>query len=236
MPKLKRDKSGQRTKEGKEHKESIVNGVTEAVVKYNYAYVFSFENMRNIKSNEIKQQFRHTGRFLLGLKKVIKVGLGGSASDEICPAIFTASKVLLHGDVGLLIMDMPKEEVEKVEMKEVPLEQFTHEMEPQAGTSRASYSTANAIKNQNLQTSQQQPVILNDFVSRESELVRMKREAKVKERNCKRMRVVAMKKQRSRSLREREEGSDEEAEKPQEKEEGNDEELQTKDEGDNEEL
>ena len=64
----------------------------------------------------------------------------------------------------------------------------------------------------------------------------MKREAKVKERNCKRMRVVAMKKQRSRSLREREEGSDEEAEKPQEKEEGNDEELQTKDEGDNEEL
>ncbi|CAN7078611.1 unnamed protein product [Brassica oleracea var. botrytis] len=112
MPKLKRDKSGQRTKEGKEHKESIVNGVTEAVEKYNYAYVFSFENMRNIKSNEIKQQFRHTGRFLLGLKKVIKVGLGGSASDEICPAIFTASK-LLHGDVGLLIMDMPKEEVEK---------------------------------------------------------------------------------------------------------------------------
>ncbi|CAF1988081.1 unnamed protein product, partial [Brassica napus] len=99
--------------EGKEHKESIVNGVTEAVEKYNYAYVFSFENMRNIKSNEIKQQFRHTGRFLLGLKKVIKVGLGGSASDEICPAIFTASK-LLHGDVGLLIMDMPKEEVEKV--------------------------------------------------------------------------------------------------------------------------
>ncbi|CAF2138935.1 unnamed protein product, partial [Brassica napus] len=99
--------------EGKEHKESIVNGVREAVEKYNYAYVFSFENMRNIKSNEIKQQFRHTGRFLFGLNKVIKVGLGGSASDEICPAIFTASK-LLHGDVGLLIMDMPKEEVKKV--------------------------------------------------------------------------------------------------------------------------
>lgn len=37
---------------------------------------------------------------------------------------------LLHGDVGLLIMDMPKEEVKKVERKEVPLEQFTHEMEP----------------------------------------------------------------------------------------------------------
>ena len=46
------------------------------------------------------------------------------------------------------------------------------------------------------------------------------------------MRVVAMKKQ----IIEKEEGSDEEAEKPQEKEEGNDEELQTKDEGDNEEL
>ncbi|CAG7901789.1 unnamed protein product [Brassica rapa] len=136
-------------KKGREHKECIVNGIREAVEKYSSVYVFSFENMRNIKFKEFRQQFRHNGRFFLGSNKVMQVALGRSASDEICPGIFKASK-LLHGDAGLLVTDMPKEEVESlfnayedsdfsrtgstavetVELKEGPLEQFTHEMEP----------------------------------------------------------------------------------------------------------
>ncbi|CAN7077781.1 unnamed protein product [Brassica oleracea var. botrytis] len=136
-------------KKGREHKESIVNGIREAVEKYSSVYVFSFDNMRNIKFKEFRQQFRHNGRFFLGSNKVMQVALGRSASDEIRPGIFKASK-LLHGDAGLLVTDMPKEEVESlfnaykdsdfsrtgstavetVELKEGPLEQFTHEMEP----------------------------------------------------------------------------------------------------------
>ncbi|XP_013639215.1 PREDICTED: mRNA turnover protein 4 homolog [Brassica oleracea var. oleracea] len=149
-------------KKGREHKEImiIVNGIREAVEKYTSVYIFSFENMRNIKFKEFRNQFRHNGRFFLGSNKVMQVALGRSASDEIRPGIFKVSKFLLHGDAGLLVTDMPKEEVESngskylilialqnayedsdfsrtgstavetVELKEGPLEQFTHEMEP----------------------------------------------------------------------------------------------------------
>ncbi|CAG7875510.1 unnamed protein product, partial [Brassica rapa] len=52
-------------------------------------------------------------RFFLCSNKVIQVALGRSASDEIRPCIFKASK-LLHGVVGLHITDTPKEEVERI--------------------------------------------------------------------------------------------------------------------------
>lgn len=52
--------------EDKERREgaqkSIVNGIRDAVEKYNSDYVFSFENMRNIKFKEFRQQFRHNGK------------------------------------------------------------------------------------------------------------------------------------------------------------------------------
>lgn len=58
-------------KKGREHKESIVNGIREAVEKYNSVYVFSFENMRNIKFKEFRQQFRHNGRLVSCLCVII---------------------------------------------------------------------------------------------------------------------------------------------------------------------
>ena len=36
-------------KKGREHKESIVNLIRDVVENYNSVYVFSFENMRNLK-------------------------------------------------------------------------------------------------------------------------------------------------------------------------------------------
>ncbi|WZZ56427.1 hypothetical protein YC2023_056534 [Brassica napus] len=50
-------------------------------------------------------------QFFLCSNKVMQVALGRSASDEIRPCIFKAFK-LLHGVAGLLITNMPKEEVE----------------------------------------------------------------------------------------------------------------------------
>ncbi|CAN6888004.1 unnamed protein product [Brassica oleracea var. botrytis] len=116
MPKSKRDRPvtlSKTKKKGREHKEIIVNGIREAVEKRTSVYVFSFENMRNIKFKEFRNQFRHNGRFFLGSNKVMQVALGRSASDEIRPGIFKVSK-LLHGDAGLLVTDMPKEEVESL--------------------------------------------------------------------------------------------------------------------------
>ncbi|KAF5743903.1 mRNA turnover protein 4 like [Tripterygium wilfordii] len=152
MPKSKRNRAvtlSKTKRKGREHKESIVNTIRQAAENYNSAYVFSFENMRNLKFKEFREQLKSSSRFFLGSNKVMQVALGRSVSDEVRPGIRKVSK-LLQGDAGLLFTDLSKEEVERlfnayeeydfartgstvteqVELKEGPLEQFTHEMEP----------------------------------------------------------------------------------------------------------
>ncbi|CAI0389473.1 unnamed protein product [Linum tenue] len=152
MPKSKRNRAvtlSKTKKKGREHKEGVVNGIREAVEKYPSVYVFGYENMRNLKFKEFRDQLKSSSRFFLGSNKVMQVALGRSAADELRPGIRKVSK-LLRGDSGLLATNLPKEEVEslfreyedydfartgsdateKVELKEGPLEQFTHEMEP----------------------------------------------------------------------------------------------------------
>lgn len=151
MPKSKRDRPvtlSKTKKKGKEHKEAIVDSIRNAVENYKSIYVFSFENMRNLKFKEFREQIK-TSRFFLGSNKVMQVALGRSVSDEIQPGLHKVSK-FLRGNTGLFLTNMPKEEVEslfnkyedydfartgsmateKVELPEGPLEQFTHEMEP----------------------------------------------------------------------------------------------------------
>ncbi|OWM79378.1 mRNA turnover protein 4 homolog [Punica granatum] len=151
MPKSKRNRPvtlSKTKKKGREHKESVVNSIREAVERYNSIYVFSFENMRNLKFKEFKEQLKSSSRFFLGSNKVMQVSLGRSAADEIRPRLHKVSK-LLCGNTGLFLTNLSKEEVqrlfnefeecdfartgsiatEKVELKEGPLE-FTHEMEP----------------------------------------------------------------------------------------------------------
>ncbi|CAL5329705.1 unnamed protein product [Camellia sinensis] len=152
MPKSKRDRPvtlSKTKKKGRGHKESIVNSIREEIEKYNSVYVFSFENMRNLKFKEFRDKLKSSSRFFLGSNKVMQVSLGRSVSDEIRPGLHKISK-LIRGDSGLCFTNLPKEEVqrlfnefeeydfartgsiasEKVELKEGPLDQFTHEMEP----------------------------------------------------------------------------------------------------------
>ncbi|XP_004485517.1 uncharacterized protein [Cicer arietinum] len=152
MPKSKRNKQvtlSKTKKKGRDHKEVIVNAIREAAEKYTSVYVFSFENMRNQKLKDFRETLKSSSRFFLGSNKVMQVALGRSASDEIKPGLYKVSK-LLRGDAGMVFTNLPKEEVErlfngfeeydfartggisteKVELKEGPLEQFTHEMEP----------------------------------------------------------------------------------------------------------
>lgn len=152
MPKSKRDRAvtlSKTKKKGKEHKENIVNSIRECAEKYSSVYVFSFENMRNLKFKEFRDQLKSSSRFFLGSNKVMQVALGRSVSDEIRPGLHKISK-LVHGDSGLCFTNLSKEEVqrlfnefeehdfartgatatEKVELQEGPLDQFTHEMEP----------------------------------------------------------------------------------------------------------
>lgn len=152
MPKSKRNKAvtlSKTKKKGREHKEGIVNSIREAADTYNSVYVFTYENMRNLKFKEFREQLKSTSRFFLGSNKVMQISLGRSESDEIKPGLFKVSN-LLRGNSGLFFTNLPKEEVtrlfeayeehdfartgsiatERVELKEGPLDQFTHEMEP----------------------------------------------------------------------------------------------------------
>lgn len=126
-----------------------MNAIRQAAEEYGSAYAFTFDNMRNLKFKELREQLKSSSRFFLGSNKVMQVALGRSAADEVRPGIRKLSK-LLRGDAGLCFTNLPKEEVEKlfndfeehdfartgsiatetVELKEGPLEQFTHEMEP----------------------------------------------------------------------------------------------------------
>ncbi|KAF3786959.1 mRNA turnover protein [Nymphaea thermarum] len=152
MPKSKRNKVvtlSKTKKKGRDHKESIVSAIREAAESYSSAYVFTFENMRNLKFKEFRDQLKTTSRFFLGSNKVMQISLGRTPADEIKEGIHKVSK-MLRGNTGLLFTNLPKEEVErlfeeyeehdfartgttateKVELKEGPLDQFSHEMEP----------------------------------------------------------------------------------------------------------
>ncbi|KOM54035.1 hypothetical protein LR48_Vigan09g269400 [Vigna angularis] len=116
MPKSKRNKQvtlSKTKKKGRDHKEAIVNGIKEAAEKYECVYVFSFENMRNQKFKEFREQLKSSSRFFLGSNKVMQVALGRSAADEISPGIHKVSK-LLRGDAGMVFTNLSKEEVERL--------------------------------------------------------------------------------------------------------------------------
>ncbi|CAH9074651.1 unnamed protein product [Cuscuta epithymum] len=152
MPKSKRNRPvtlSKTKKKDRSHKENIINMIRDSAEKHSFVYVFGFENMRNLKFKEFREQLKSSSRFFLGSNKVMQLALGRSAADEIKPGLYKISK-LLRGDSGLLFTNLPKEEIErlfnlyeeydfartgslateKVELKEGPLDQFTHEMEP----------------------------------------------------------------------------------------------------------
>ncbi|KAJ4766845.1 mRNA turnover protein 4 [Rhynchospora pubera] len=136
-------------KKGRVAKESLVNAIKEALAHYKTAYVFTFENMKNQKFKDFREQLNSSSRFFLGSNKVMQVALGRSPADEARPRLHKLSK-LLRGDTGLFLTNLPKEEVErifgefeehdfaktgtlateKIELKAGPLDQFSHEMEP----------------------------------------------------------------------------------------------------------
>lgn len=72
----------------------IINAIRDAAEKFNSVYVFSFENMRNKKLKEFRDELKATSRFFLGSNKVMQVALGRSASDEIKPNLYKVSKVV----------------------------------------------------------------------------------------------------------------------------------------------
>jgi mRNA turnover protein 4 len=152
MPKSKRNKLvtlSKTKKKGKEHKESLVKSVRDSLDEYMSLYIFSFENMRNTKFKEFKEKLKSSSRIFLGGNKVLQIALGKTEAEEQKEGLHKASE-LIHGFCGLFFTNLPKAEVlrefrefeehdyartgsvasETVELKEGPLEQFIHDMEP----------------------------------------------------------------------------------------------------------
>lgn len=49
---------------------------------YPTLYVFYYENMRNEKFKELREELKGQGRFILGSNKLLKVALGKSKEEE----------------------------------------------------------------------------------------------------------------------------------------------------------
>ncbi|KAL2537093.1 Ribosomal protein L10 family protein [Forsythia ovata] len=103
-------------KQGREHKENVVNSIRDAIEKYDSAYAFTFENMRNLKFKEFREQLKSSIRFFLGSNKVMQVALGRSVADEIRPGLHKVSK-LLRGDSGTYFTSLPKEDIQRLTFK-----------------------------------------------------------------------------------------------------------------------
>lgn len=152
MPKSKREKQISLTrtqKKGLELKQDVIKKVQNAADTYARLFVIRVENMRNNKLKEVREEWHHS-KFFFGKNKVMGFALGKSPTDEYKDNLHKVNGCL-KGQRGLLFTNSTKEEVtnwfnsyadqdfartgctaeNEVVLKEGPLEQFPHNMEPQ---------------------------------------------------------------------------------------------------------
>lgn len=152
MPKSKRNKLitlSKTTKKGRERKKGLIDSVRECFEEFRELYVFEFRNMRNPFFKTLREDLKSSSRLFLGSNKVLQVALGRDPASEIKENVHKVCECLT-GQRGLLFTNLPKEEVlkklgefecsdyartgslatETIELKEGPLDQFSHDMEP----------------------------------------------------------------------------------------------------------
>jgi len=151
MPKSKRNKQVSLTvtkKRPKELKKKLFEEVRKCADEYERLFLFSYENMRTTKLQEVKSEWR-SSRFFFGKSKVIAVGLGRDPAEEIKDDIHKISE-RMTGQRGLLFTNNSKDEVlkyfklysepcpartgttatETVKLEKGPLKQFSFALEP----------------------------------------------------------------------------------------------------------
>ncbi|KAJ2947770.1 hypothetical protein O0L34_g9550 [Tuta absoluta] len=152
MPKSKRDKKislTQTNKKGLLLKQKTIEEIRKSLSKYEHIFLFTVDNMRNIKLKDLRNEWKDS-RFFFGKNKVMAVALGRTKSDEVEDQLNLLSK-RLKGQCGLVMTNRDVPDVLKwfkeyedtefarsgfVATKDViiprgPLEDFSHTMEPQ---------------------------------------------------------------------------------------------------------
>ncbi|XP_055531803.1 mRNA turnover protein 4 homolog [Wyeomyia smithii] len=156
MPKSKRDKKVSLTKterKGLSNKQQIIEDIQECRQKYANIFLFSVQNMRNTKLKDIRTAWKNS-RFFFGKNRVMQLGLNFVSEDgDDDPKLGKDLEQLrehMVGQCGLLFTSETKETVlewfdsysadefarsgfrasKTVRLKEGPLEEFSHAIEP----------------------------------------------------------------------------------------------------------
>lgn len=85
---------------GRDAKQLLLNDVRNLVDTFENIFVFSTENMRNVKLKDLRSEWKDS-RFFFGRKKIAQVAFGRSSSDEHCEGLHKLAKQLV-GNVGIL--------------------------------------------------------------------------------------------------------------------------------------
>lgn len=113
MPKSKRNRVVSLTKtkkKGLEGKKELINKLQDAIDRYNPVYLFRFEDMKNEKMKELREELKGDARFFLGSNKVMQVALGRDSSSAARTDLDKLS-CRIRGFCGLLLTNLSRDDV-----------------------------------------------------------------------------------------------------------------------------
>ena len=96
-------------KKGSVSKEKHINEIRDCAQKYRHVFVFSVENMRNIKFKELRTEFEGS-RIMMAKRSIMALALGADEESECREGVSHIAKAL-KGGYGLLFTDEDPEMV-----------------------------------------------------------------------------------------------------------------------------